>query len=188
MTLAALIRGEPLRPATATVATPATGQGRQAGSVATVATVAVANPPNHQADPDTFAERAAIIEFEAVAPREWAEGYARLLAMPRPEAVPSERWSCLVDDAGRFLDTWGTQAAALGWDTAALFGCHPEAPVARYDCAGLAWIIDGRAVIAVTSDTATIRTPGGAVLRYYRRHASQPAVAAWDLGEPPRED
>ena len=37
---------------------------------------------------DDFEERAAIIEYEAGVPRPWAEGFAHMLIMPRPEAVP----------------------------------------------------------------------------------------------------
>lgn len=129
-------------------------------------------------------ERAAIVQFDAKAPAEWADGYARLLAMPAPATIPTTRWQQMIDDAGRFLDRWGATAAGLGWDTASVFGCHPDAPLARYDAAGLAWLIQGREVVAITSEAATLRAASGALLRYYRR-SDQSGVMAWELGAAP---
>ena len=39
-------------------------------------------------------------------PREWAEGIARLEAMPPPANVPPRRWEQFIDDAARFADRW----------------------------------------------------------------------------------
>jgi hypothetical protein len=84
-----------------------------------------------------------------------------------PERVDGDRWRQAVDDGGRFLATWGEQAAALGWGPADLFGLHPTVPLARYDAMGLVWLLRGRRVVALTDTGATIKTETGAVT--YRR-------------------
>ena len=91
-----------------------------------------------------------------------------------PDFVETDRWRQCVTDAQRFLADWGDQAAALGWTADDLFGLHPvpERPalsycrLARYDCTGLLWLLQGRPVIALTDTTATIRTPSGGTGTY----------------------
>ena len=92
---------------------------------------------------DLFDERAAIAEFEGGIPRAWAEGFARLQMTACPAAMRPDRWRQMIDDAGRFLDRWAAKAAALGWDTASVFGVHADRPIERVDCAGLVWLLRG---------------------------------------------
>ncbi|WP_157934356.1 hypothetical protein [Microvirga ossetica] len=49
-----------------------------------------------------------------------------------------------MDDAGRFLDRYGHEAAALGWLAADLFSAD-----------GFAWILKGAAVVNLTATAAT---------------------------------
>jgi hypothetical protein len=51
-----------------------------------------------------FEERAAIVQEDSGAPREWAEAFARLDAADPPKDIPPARWEQFIDDAGRFLD------------------------------------------------------------------------------------
>jgi hypothetical protein len=74
-----------------------------------------AKGPNGAAPSLDFEERAAVIEEGAKVPRDWAEAFARLQAMPAPAGVDPADWTARINGAGRFLDQWGTQAAALGW-------------------------------------------------------------------------
>jgi hypothetical protein len=74
---------------------------------------------------DTFAERAAVIEEGAKVPRDWAEAFARLQAMPAPAGVDAADWTAALNGAGRFLDRWGAQAAALGWTAEEVFRFDP---------------------------------------------------------------
>lgn len=164
-------------PPLATVATVATEPGPSSQSVATVAGVAAGRP---NAD---FDERAAIIEFDGGAPREWAEGFA-CLDLTRPLAgFGTGRWRQIIDDGGRFLDRWASQAAAVGWSAADVFGLHPAAPASRYDGMGLVPLIGGGEVIAVEPDHAVIRMQCGACLTYYLRRLRPDAVPVWDLVE-----
>src|SRR5215471_14623853 len=56
-------------------------------------------------DADEVAERAALVEFGAGVPRDWAEGFARLSPERPPSDVPPQRWQIFVNDVGRFLDS-----------------------------------------------------------------------------------
>jgi hypothetical protein len=139
---------------------------------------------------DAFEERAGIIEYDASVPREWAEGFARLCQMPRPAAILPPRWRELVDNAGLFIDKWAVQAASLGWSAADIFGCHREAPLARYDLQGLVFLIGSSEVVAITALSAAIRTRSGATLTFRRRRPApgEGVTAIWELCvEPVRE-
>jgi hypothetical protein len=127
-------------------------------------------------DREAFDERAAIIEANGV-PREWAEGMAALCTMPRPAAYAPERWQQLVDDGGLFLDRWGRQAAGLGWRAVDVFGVNLAAPERRYDGMGLVPLLAGRAVIAITADSARIEKGG----TYYRHNIAAGSVALWKV-------
>jgi hypothetical protein len=99
-----------------------------------------------------------------------------------PDHVPVERWEQAVEDGKRFLAKWGTQAEALGWTSADLFGLAPvpEQPhpsyrrLSRYDCTGLIWLLQGRPVVALTEATAAIENPTGSIATY--RRFNRPAL------------
>ena len=131
---------------------------------------------------DDFEERVALAEIGAGVPSEWAEGFTRLQVIRPPAGVAVWRWHQVIDDAGRFLDRWATQAAALDWKTLDVFGVHPEKPVERFDAAGLVWCIRGGKVVAITEMTAKLKTTSGATQTYARRDPEHPeAVAVWNL-------
>jgi hypothetical protein len=100
-----------------------------------------------------------------------------------PDAVPVARWQKAVEDGRAFLAQWAEQAEALGWTPDDLFGLHPTAPMARYDCMGLVWLLCGNKVVALTSETATIRMPSGSMLSFYRKLRSTARCEAEMKGE-----
>jgi hypothetical protein len=51
-----------------------------------------------------FEERAAIIEFDGGAPREWAERFARYLGQAKPAGVSELDWSWFLTVCGRMID------------------------------------------------------------------------------------
>lgn len=126
-----------------------------------------------------FEERSALIAEGTGVPREWAEGFALLNLMPSPPDIPASRWAQIQNDAGRFLDQWGNQAAALGWRALDIFACPPHAPLARYDQMGLAMRLEGREVIAIADDRAVLRDSRGRHLNFARRTAPG-AVVLWE--------
>ena len=131
--------------------------------------------------PDLDIERAAIVEYDAKVPRDWAEGYARLQGQTAPVGVSSNRWQMFIDDCGWFLDRWAEKAAALGWRSADLFGLAGIKPVARVDLAGLCWLLQGRELVALTYSAAAIRGASGAILHYHRRDRGPGQLLAWEI-------
>jgi hypothetical protein len=95
-----------------------------------------------------------------------------------PDYIASERWERAVADSESFVGQWGAQAHALGWSTRDLWGLHqpPANPAAaysrlsRYDETGLCWLVQGRSVTAMSSETAAIQSPSGSVLKYRKSH------------------
>jgi hypothetical protein len=132
---------------------------------------------------DVYEKRAAIIENDGGAPREWAEALARLDAGKPPSDVPPRRWIAFVDDCGRFLDQgWAERANTLGWGPLDLFGCDRIRPFARVDRMGLLWLMNGGTVIEVHRDQAIIETRTGARQTYRRRPVDLGQVAlVWEL-------
>jgi hypothetical protein len=115
-------------------------------------------------------ERAAIIEYDGVAPRVWAEALARLDPNKSPADVPQQRWLQFIDDCGRFLDAgWAARAAVWGWGPFDLFGCDRERPFARVDHMGLIWLVNGGAIVELHRDRAHLKTAGGAFQTFRRR-------------------
>ena len=137
--------------------------------------------PNTRSDAEE--ERAAIVEYDGGAPREWAEGFARLDCSHPPADVPFRRWHQFIDDCGLFLDNgWAAKAAALGWGPRELFGADGRAPFGRVDRAGLLWLLNGNRLVALTADTAIIETATGARQTYYRTPVESEQIAlAWEL-------
>src|SRR5947207_141206 len=131
---------------------------------------------------DDLDERAALIEYGAGVPRRWAEGYAALCAMAAPAGFTPERWQRIVDAAGSFLDRWASAAITCGWSDLDVFGCDPDRPDARFDCMGLALLLDRMEVVGLDPDGADlIATVGGAKLRFRRRALPQNTVSLSDL-------
>jgi hypothetical protein len=137
---------------------------------------------------DAHAERAAIVEYDGGAPREWAEGFTLLDRARPPDHVPQRRWLRFIDDCGAFLDgSWPAKAVALGWGAPDLFGCDRHKPFVRVDRLGLLWLLNGRTIVAITADSATIATSNSGRLNYRRAPDCPGRVVAWSLcdGGPP---
>jgi hypothetical protein len=110
------------------------------------------------------------------APAEWQRGIA-LLRELQPPAPVQDRWPELITDSERLLNEWGATAAALGWTETDLWGCSPGF-ARRLDRDGLAMLLRGRQVIAMTESTATIPNPLG-IANTYRRVPMPEAVPMW---------
>jgi hypothetical protein len=155
---------------------------------ATFATFAIQTAPNRNPAPalenwgETHQERAAIIEYDGLAPRACAEALARLDPARPPGDVPPKRWLRFINDCGQFLDGgWVLRAAELGWTPFDLFGCDRSKPFARIGRCGLLWLLDGRQLRALTADTAVIETASCSSLTFYRRSCEPGQVLPWEL-------
>jgi len=125
--------------------------------------------------------RVTIVEIPATGLR-YRRTFAHL-QLKSPAYIPEDRWRQAIEDARAFLHQWGEQAQALGWTSADLFGLHtpPTKPhpsyrrLSRYDATGLIWLLQGRPVVALTADTASIRNPETGAVTVYRKH-NKPAL------------
>jgi hypothetical protein len=96
-------------------------------------------------------------------PLDWVRGVERLHRLPAHAGVPQHRWGVFLNDFDQFIHGrggWAERAADLGWDTLALFGCHPTRPLDHLNGAGLLWRISGGKITAMQSDWATIEING----------------------------
>ena len=130
----------------ATVATTATKKTDRVQDNRNVATVAVVAGPNvdtayaYAAEPIDLAaieERAGLAADRV--PAVYLDAWARLCHQ-RPGTVMEAEWRQALDDGGRFLDEWGSKAAALGWTPGNLFDVT----------AGLVWKLGGTRVEALS--------------------------------------
>jgi hypothetical protein len=96
------------------------------------------------AEADAIEERAAIISETCPAP--YADTFARLNHQ-RPITVSDAQWSRALDDAGRFLDDWGAEAAATQWSAGELFDIPREGKPG-----GIVWQLKGERVDALGAD------------------------------------
>ena len=131
--------------------------------------------------PDAPGPKLEIVELPAADGR-YRKAFTHLLVEP-PAHIPVERWQQAVEDSRSFLHKWGEQAELLDWDWGDLFGLdiqpadpHPSySRLSRYDNTGLCWLLQGKEVIAMTADTATIRNPSTGAITIYRRF-NKPAL------------
>ena len=94
-----------------------------------------------------------------------------------PEYIAPGRWRQCVEDATRFLATWGDKAIALGWTADELFGLYqpPAKPHASYcrlsrsDATGLLWNLQDRRVVAITENTAAVENARTGNVTVYRK-------------------
>jgi len=125
--------------------------------------------------PDGCGAEVTIVEIPATGLR-YRRTFAHLQLRP-PAYIPEDRWRMAISDGRAFIHQWGEAAQRLGWDSRDLFGLHQplERPhpsynrLSRCDCTGLCWLLQGKEVIALTADTATIRNPAMGGLTTYRR-------------------
>ncbi|WP_162913406.1 hypothetical protein [Rhodospirillaceae bacterium SYSU D60014] len=115
-------------------------------------------------------------------PREWADGFGRMVTDGRPIGVSPAVWDRLIDAGGDLLLHWGAALAALGWQTGDLFGASHEAPLVRLDRAGLVLLLVRRRVIDATPNVVILQTKTGARQSFTRRRPADPdRVPIWDL-------
>jgi hypothetical protein len=76
----------------------------------------------------------------------------------KPARASDDEWRLAVDDGGRFLDAWGSEAIELRWTAGELFDA----------LAGLVWRLGGACIEALGPDHARL-SDGGIVRRFETR-------------------
>jgi hypothetical protein len=120
-------------------------------------------------DPDDFAERAALIEFDGRIPQPFADALAAIMTAGKPVDMPTGRWMQFQIDASMLADEWSSRAIVLGWTVQDFLGTDPVTPWARIDRLGLAWLMNGAEVIAMDTQTATLQSVGRTRQTFTRR-------------------
>jgi hypothetical protein len=128
------------------------------------------------ADPDGIGCSVQIVEIPRAAGR-YRRTFAHLQLRP-PAMVDVARWGQCIEDGKRFLGRWAEVAQRLNWSSADLFGLapvpdrpHPSySRLSRHNAVALIWLLVGREIVAITSDTATIKNPTTGTITTYRRH------------------
>jgi hypothetical protein len=122
------------------------------------------------------AGRDSVTSVNSVNPKEKQEGgqvlsllAAALSALERrcPDHIYAADWQHAVEDGRRLMLRWRELGEVPGWTADDVFGLPPvpEQPspnyrrLARYDLAGLIWLLRGRKVVALSTDRAVIATP-----------------------------
>jgi hypothetical protein len=83
---------------------------------------------------------------------------------------PAARWQLFLADAHCLVEGgWVLRAEELGWTWQDLFGADDTKAFARIDQAGLALLLDGNRVVAMTGTSATIATRTGGRQTFRRR-------------------
>ncbi len=117
------------------------------------------SPAGALSDVHDFDERAAIANYDGGIPEAYASAFAQL-QIAQPIGVSQPQWLRAIDDAGRFLDQWGSVAEKLQWLAQDIFK-KPAAPTATtlpvdLGTVGLCWVIDGQNVVALDACSVTI--------------------------------
>jgi hypothetical protein len=81
-------------------------------------------------------------------PGPYLDTWARLQCQ-RPFGASDQEWWQVIDDAGRFLDQWGSRAVEFGWTPGDIF----DVPNDTGKC-GLAWFLHGDSVRSLEPDGA----------------------------------
>jgi hypothetical protein len=113
-------------------------------------------------------------------PTDWVLGLRAMAETPCPITIEPKRWLQLRHDAQRFVDQWGPQAAALGWSTLDIFGCHPTHR-GSLDYMGLVWMVAGAEVVAIGARVANLRNSAGTLQRVWKCAVDVSRILLWDL-------
>jgi hypothetical protein len=114
-------------------------------------------------------------------PTDWAAGLQGIAEKPCPITIEPKRWLQLKKDANRFVDQLGGQAAALGWSTLDIFGCHPTHPADRFEAMGLVWMIADAEVVAMGAEIVNLRKASGTLQRAWKCPVAHGRILLWDL-------
>lgn len=108
-------------------------------------------------------------------PLEWERGLVILSERAAPGRLPPERWSQIVADVTRIATIFGDEAQAAGWSIESLFGLDPEG----YEMS-LALVLQGRPLIRITTEFASIETSTGYLWHHPRIPTGAPLLWAFD--------
>ena len=114
-------------------------------------------------------------------PADWIAGVASLDAESPPQPVRLEHWSAFVIAAKRFLDSWATKAADLGWTDLDLFGADASRPEIAWLNSGLLWSSPNHVILDLRNDQAILHAASGSRQTFYRTPLMRPRSLPWEI-------
>jgi hypothetical protein len=99
---------------------------------------------SHLCDDEADIDERAGLAADRVPPP-YLDAWARL-NHGKPARASDDEWRLALDDGGRFLDSWGSEAVELRWTTGELFNAS----------AGLVWRLGGACIEALGPDHALL--------------------------------
>lgn len=108
------------------------------------------------------------------------ERIARALAMPAPRGFSPTWWLDIASGADRFASRWAARATELGWREIELWGVDPEYPASIHP-RGLGLMLAQANVVAMTTESAVIRSFRGGRTHYRRWRANYSASLIWEI-------
>jgi hypothetical protein len=113
-------------------------------------------------------------------PLEWAQAFATVEQMPKPETAESARWEQIMSDARSFMWRCASHAVAAGWSVADAFGYDPEGATSDV---GFVLLIDGgRPVVDDEGGACALSTDGKRTwFRIGKLRSDIPMI--WNIGQ-----
>jgi hypothetical protein len=96
------------------------------------------------------------------------DAWARLQCHP-PMRASDQEWRQVIDDAGRFLDQWGSRAVEFGWTAGYLFDVPRDGKPG-----GLVWFLGGESVQAI--GPGSMVTQDGRIFNRFENNQGKPKV------------
>jgi hypothetical protein len=114
--------------------------------------------------------------------QDWRVGVALLSAASPVGDLSASAWAMFVGDCRSFVEgEWAARAAALDWDARQLFGCHRDRPH-LVTWRGVLWFLAGGQIVAMSEDTARIKTVRGAPGTVMKmKHPYDFIVPVWEV-------
>jgi hypothetical protein len=114
-------------------------------------------------------------------PADWIVGVASLDDESPPPPVRLDHWSAFVIAAKRFLDSWATTAADLGWTDLDVFGADASRPEIAWLNSGLLWSSPNHSILDLRDDRAILRTLNGSPQTFYRTPHLRARALPWEI-------
>lgn len=113
-------------------------------------------------------------------PKHIVAGIAQLQMMSAPHGLSPIWWIDISAGADRFAQRWAARALQLGWHEIELWGVDPEYPASTHP-RGLALMLAQADVVAMTKESALIRSHRGGRKNYRRWNQNFGARLIWEV-------
>lgn len=122
---------------------------------------------NTSGTPEFTEERSYILASDMQLPFEWAKAITRLQAMEKPKNITHSSWQDIQEGCNQlYRNDFGLLKLIINheWQLEDVFGCHPAAPMTRFDMMGLLLLLhQGDKVVGVNKQRIKILRKTGSI-------------------------